>query len=189
MFRARTIVNLTFLLFLSCGAARGAGPSGVDGVVDPRPAGPAELAPLARVGGLAEAASGLVRQLRADGVDVDIVLPDYGDIELADETIADLPVPEWAAPGRVRRGTHATVGPVALVSTAGVRKPHPYVDADGSGWADNDLRFFGFGAAFEFGRATSLSSSSVTGSPSISSSSSSSSKSSEGASAATDDLS
>lgn len=107
----------------------------------------AEMAPIARVGGLAEAAAGLVRQLRADGVDVDVVLPDYGDIALADEWTESLDVPDWASPGQVRRGTHHVIGPVALVSTAGMRKPHPYVDADGQGWPDNDLRFFGFGAA------------------------------------------
>ncbi len=107
----------------------------------------AEMAPIARVGGLAEAAAGLMLQLRADGADVDVVLPDYGDVELADESVEDVPVPDWAAPGRVRRGVHTELGPVALVSTAGMRKPHPYVDANGQGWPDNDLRFFGFAAA------------------------------------------
>jgi starch synthase len=107
----------------------------------------AEFAPLARVGGLAEAASGLVRQLRADGVDVDVVLPDYGDVELANETVTSIDVPSWAQPGLVRRGVHADVGPVTLLATAGIRKPHPYVDVDGTGWPDNPLRFFGFSAA------------------------------------------
>ena len=45
----------------------------------------AELAPLARVGGLAEAASGLVAALRAAGVEIDLVLPDYFSTELEDE--------------------------------------------------------------------------------------------------------
>jgi len=107
----------------------------------------AEMAPIAQVGGLAEAAAGLVAQLRADGVEVDVVLPDYGGTELADESVTSIDVPEWAAPGVVRRGVHPVVGPVALVSTAGMRKPHPYIDADGEGWGDNDLRFFGFSAA------------------------------------------
>ena len=107
----------------------------------------AEMAPIARVGGLAEAAAGLVRQLRADGVDVDVALPDYGDVELSDEASHDLDVPDWAAPARVRRGVHDELGPIALVSTAGMRKPHPYVDSTGQGWPDNDLRFFGFSAA------------------------------------------
>lgn len=107
----------------------------------------AELAPISRVGGLAEAASGLVRQLRSDGLDVDVVLPDFGGVELADEQVEHLDVPYWAGPAQVRRGVHDDVGPVALVSTAGMRKPHPYIDASGEGWPDNDLRFFGFSAA------------------------------------------
>lgn len=107
----------------------------------------AEFAPLARVGGLAEATSGLVRRLRADGADVDVVLPDYGDVELADEDVTSIDVPSWAQPALVRRGVHAEVGRVTLVATAGTRKPHPYVDDDGNGWPDNPLRFFGFSAA------------------------------------------
>lgn len=107
----------------------------------------AELAPLARVGGLAEAAAGLVQQLRDDGHEIEVVLPDYGGVELADETIEPLSVPAWAGPATIRRGVHPDVGAITLVTTAGIRKPHPYVDVDGSGWPDNDLRFFGFSAA------------------------------------------
>lgn len=107
----------------------------------------AELAPLARVGGLAEAAAGLVHQLRETGVDVDVVVPDYGDVELADEMVVELSVPAWARPGRARTGVHPDVGPVTLVDVAGMAKPHPYVDHTGTGWADNDARFLGFSAA------------------------------------------
>ena len=107
----------------------------------------AELAPLARVGGLAEASAGLVRQLRADGAEIDVVLPDYGDVALADETVTSIEVPSWAQPGLVRRGVHPVAGPVTLVATAGTHKPHPYVDVHGHGWPDNALRFFGFSAA------------------------------------------
>ena len=108
----------------------------------------AELAPLARVGGLAEATSGLIRQLRADGDTVDAVLPDYVGAPLADEQVSHVPVPDWAGgTARVRRGVHATAGPVTLVATAGTERPNPYVDAFGQGWPDNDVRFFGFSAA------------------------------------------
>lgn len=108
----------------------------------------AELAPIARVGGLAEAAAGLVRQLRADGDTVDVVLPDYSGVALAGEHVTELPVPDWAGGvARFRRGTHAVAGPVTLVSTAGTARPNPYVDANGQGWPDNDVRFFGFAAA------------------------------------------
>ena len=37
----------------------------------------AEFAPLARVGGLAAAAAGLVAELRRQGVDVQVAVPDY----------------------------------------------------------------------------------------------------------------
>jgi starch synthase len=112
----------------------------------------AEFAPLARVGGLAEACAGLVRELRATsaatGVDVEVVLPDYFASPLADEQITAVPVPDWAGTvASVRRGVHATVGPVTLISTTGTFKPHPYVDAAGEGFADNEVRFFGFAAA------------------------------------------
>ena len=64
----------------------------------------AELAPLARVGGLAAAAAGLVEALRDLGVDVEVVLPDYFATPLADETTVELDVPEWAGPAIARRG-------------------------------------------------------------------------------------
>ena len=49
--------------------------------------GAAGVAPSGRVGGLAEAASGLGHELRSDGVDVEVVIPDYFDTPLADETL------------------------------------------------------------------------------------------------------
>ncbi|MGA0298382.1 MAG: glycogen/starch synthase, partial [Ilumatobacteraceae bacterium] len=59
----------------------------------------AELAPLATVGGLAAAASGLVGALRRAGVEVDVLLPDYGGVMLANEERLDLELPDWAGPG------------------------------------------------------------------------------------------
>jgi starch synthase len=108
----------------------------------------AEFAPIARVGGLAEAAAGLVRQLRADGDPVEVVVPDYSGVELADEIVTRVSVPRWAGgKATVRRGVHAEAGPLTLVATAGTARQHPYVDPAGSGWPDNDVRFFGFSAA------------------------------------------
>lgn len=111
----------------------------------------AELAPLARVGGLAEAAAGLVDQLRATaeetGVELDVVLPDYGDVELTDESAIRLHTPVWTRPARARTGLHPVVGEVTLVDVAGMTRPHPYVDEAGAGWDDNDARFLGFSAA------------------------------------------
>ena len=107
----------------------------------------AELAPLARVGGLAEAAAGLVVALRAAGVSVDLVLPDYFEVAMEDERPRHLSVPGWVGPVSARRGTVAGVGDVTLVKVPGIVRPHPYVDETGTGWPDNDHRFFSFAAA------------------------------------------
>lgn len=107
----------------------------------------AELAPVARVGGLAEAAGGLVGALRDGGVHVDVLLPDYGDVSLAREETAALGVPGWVGSARVRSGVHRAAGPINLVATPVMARPHPYVDDDGEAWPDNDARFMGFTAA------------------------------------------
>lgn len=108
----------------------------------------AELAPVARVGGLAEAASGLVKALRSTDVDLTVVLPDYGDVVLEDETSWELAVPEWAGPARARRGIARGVGDLILIDRPGMTRPHPYVEpGTGQGWPDNDHRFIGFCAA------------------------------------------
>ncbi|MGI9642353.1 MAG: glycogen/starch synthase, partial [Acidimicrobiia bacterium] len=107
----------------------------------------AELSPLASVGGLAHATSGLVRELRDLGIDVDVVVPDYFSLPLAGETQAELAVPGWAAPAIVRDGVAPDFGPVSLVRVPGIERPNPYVDEDGHGWPDNADRFFAFSAA------------------------------------------
>ncbi len=85
--------------------------------------------------------------LRTAGVDVHVVLPDYGDVPLSDESVHQLAVPDWVGEARVRRGHHAQVGAVDLVHVPGMDRPHPYVDEDGRGWPDNDHRFLAFSAA------------------------------------------
>jgi starch synthase len=107
----------------------------------------AELSPVATVGGLAAAAAGLGVELRRSGVDLDIVLPDYGDVVLADETTLTLDVPDWVGTAKVRTGRHATVGLLHLVSVPGIARPHPYLQPSGEGWADNSERFFRFARA------------------------------------------
>lgn len=108
----------------------------------------AELAPLARVGGLAEAASGLVRALRNTDVEIVPVLPDYGDTTLDDEHSWEITVPAWVGPARARRGRHRDVGDIILVDFPGIARPHPYVDPSTSEpWPDNDSRFISFSAA------------------------------------------
>ena len=107
----------------------------------------AELAPLARVGGLAEAASGLVAALRAADVEIDLILPDYFGTPLEDEQPRQIDAPGWAQPVSARTGIAPDVGEVTFVSVPGIARPHPYVDDWGNGWPDNDTRFMAFSAA------------------------------------------
>ncbi len=104
----------------------------------------AELAPVARVGGLAAAAAGLVKALRALGAEVDVVLPDYAGLPLRNESVIALDVPPWAGPAVARTGELDGVGPITLIATEAIRRDHPYLDPDGSAFLDNDLRFFAF---------------------------------------------
>lgn len=107
----------------------------------------AELSPVATVGGLAAAAAGLGAELRRAGVDVDLVMPDYGNIALVDETSITLDVPAWVGAATVRIGVHPEAGRLHLVSVPGMARPHPYLQADGAGWPDNSERFFRFARA------------------------------------------
>ena len=110
----------------------------------------AELAPLIKVGGLGEAACGLVRSLRRAGHRVDVIVPDYGPspLELDPTPPRPVPVPAWAGPATVRRFTLDGLGPVHAVDVVGMARRHPYVHPDtGEGWADNDRRFFAFSQA------------------------------------------
>jgi starch synthase len=104
----------------------------------------AEMSPIASVGGLAQAAAGLVAELRRRGVDVDVVMPDYGGIELADSVTHELSVPAWAGPARVHIGKHPDVGQLSVVEAPGLARSHPYLQPDGHGWPDNDRRFLTF---------------------------------------------
>ena len=76
----------------------------------------AEFAPLARVGGMAEATSGLVHALRDAGVEVDVVVPDYSHVPLIDEVRTTLDVPRWASPAIARTGIAEDTGPVTLIT-------------------------------------------------------------------------
>ncbi len=107
----------------------------------------AELAPVATVGGLAAAAAGLGTELRRQGVDVELVMPDYDGVALDDETVVALDVPDWVGFASVRIGIHPVAGRVHLVSVPGIARPHPYLQANGEGWPDNSERFFRFARA------------------------------------------
>jgi starch synthase len=109
----------------------------------------AELSPICRVGGLADATAGLIAALRRLGHHVDVVVPDHdGSPGMHLEAESPLEVPSWAAPAVARQGTIDGVGKVIVVRTPGIERPDPYNDpATGQGWPDNDRRFFGFSAA------------------------------------------
>ena len=60
---------------------------------------------------------------------------------------SSLDVPPWAGPAVARHGVIAGVGPITLVRAYGSVRAHPYLQPDGTGWPDNDRRFFAFSAA------------------------------------------
>ncbi len=108
----------------------------------------AEYSPLARVGGMALATAGLVDALRRAGTEVTIIVPDYGDMTVENETSWELDVPAFCGPTRARRGTVEGVDDVILIDRPGMARPHPYVEpTTGRGWPDNDERFMAFSAA------------------------------------------
>jgi starch synthase len=107
----------------------------------------AELAPFVKVGGLGDAAAGLVVELRRLGVDVEVILPDYGGLELAATTERALEMPAWAGPATIRSGSLDGFADLSLVSADDLERPHPYLDRRGRGWPDNDRRFLVFSAA------------------------------------------
>ena len=80
----------------------------------------AELSPIATVGGLAAAAAGLSLELRRQGVDVELAVPDYGDVELSNESVIELAVPTWVGPARIRVGDHPIAGRLHLVDVPGM---------------------------------------------------------------------
>ncbi len=113
----------------------------------------AELAPLVMVGGLALAASGLVKELISQDVNITVVLPDYGDAVLSESGFEEtnswgLDVPGWCGPMRARRGSAPGFPDIILIDRPGMARPHPYVDpVSGDAWPDNADRFFAFSAA------------------------------------------
>ncbi len=107
----------------------------------------AEFSPVVKVGGLGEACAGLVSALRDLGVEMHVVLPDYGRHPMDHEVGERLGVPPWVGEAFVRHGRVRGVN-VTMVDVGGIERPHPYVDPDtGEGWEDNDHRFFAFCAA------------------------------------------
>lgn len=107
----------------------------------------AELAPVATVGGLAAAAAGLGAELRRQGIDLEMVMPDYGGVVLSGERTIRLDVPDWVGSASIRVGDHPVAGRLHLVSVPGIARAHPYLQPNGEGWHDNSERFFRFSRA------------------------------------------
>ena len=118
----------------------------------------AEFGPFVKVGGLGEASAGLSRGLDAIGLDVEVVMPDYGLAELHEVDRFPLDdLPSWCPPIEARTGWlvdesgrmhHAEDSmPVTLLSFDGSQRPHPYCDpATGEGWHDDAELFLRFSA-------------------------------------------
>ncbi len=110
----------------------------------------AEFGPYVKVGGLGEASSGLVGSLSSMGVDVTVVMPDFGLIELDDEKRWPLlGLPSWCPAIEVRRGRVVDESSdgfggdsdddldMTLLSFEGGHRSHPYIDpATGESWPD-----------------------------------------------------
>lgn len=106
-----------------------------------------ELTPLVRVGGLAYAAAGMAQALHDAGVDITVVLPDYGTFDADLGPSRPLNMPPWVGITTFRRGTFGNGVPLIAVRTPKIERPHPYTDDAGRGWPDNDYRFMSFSAA------------------------------------------
>jgi len=107
----------------------------------------AELTPLVRVGGLAYATAGLAKALHRTGVEVTVVIPDYGlfDADLGEPQ--PLVMPPWVGTTSYRSGSFDGGVPLIAIRTPEIVRPHPYDDPAGEGWGDNDFRFMAFSAA------------------------------------------
>ena len=108
----------------------------------------AEIEPLVATGGLGAASAGLVGGLRRQGVLVTPVIPGYESWAFTDEQVIPLDAPAWVGGAVARVGVVDGLGDVAVIDSPSLRRPHPYVDPEtGSGWRDNDHRFFAWSAA------------------------------------------
>jgi len=107
----------------------------------------AELSPFVKTGGLGDAVSGLVKSLNQIGAEVEIVMPYYGTVELADARAQSLSTPSWVGPTTVHSGSLPGFERVSLIEIPGSRRTNPYVDPNGLPWPDLDGQFLAFSAA------------------------------------------
>lgn len=106
-----------------------------------------ELAPWMKSGGLGEISWSLPAALHAAGVDVRILVPAYAPLLAAfpqAQVVAEIASPGGELPpGRLRAASAANGVPLLLIDCPGyyLRAGSAYLDADGSDFADNHLRF------------------------------------------------
>jgi starch synthase len=109
----------------------------------------AEMAPVCRVGGLADATTGLATTLARLGCEVIVAIPRHERWpSLEGPNTLSLDVEPWAGPAVARFGQLEDRLSVAVIDTPGMERPHPYNDPrTGLGWEDNDERFLSFSNA------------------------------------------
>lgn len=106
-----------------------------------------ELAPLITTGGLADVSGSLPAALRAQGLDLRVILPAYRsvlDFGLTLEPVGEIRCPGFAQPVRILRSQCPENGlPIYLVDSPlhFDRVGDPYRASDGSDWSDNGHRF------------------------------------------------
>lgn len=106
-----------------------------------------EIAPWVKTGGLGDVAGALPAALRANGVDVRVLIPAYPALLQAFPTapiIAEINNPGGELPAsRLRAATTADGVPLLLLDCAALyeRPGNPYLGSDGKDWPDNALRF------------------------------------------------
>ena len=112
-----------------------------------------ECAPLTKTGGLGDVSAALPAALRAQGIDVRVLLPRYQGIGLEGRESAPLRV-LGVDVRLIEAGDYLLVDCPALYGRAG----DPYRDAEGADWPDNALRFgvLSRAAALVAGRASPL---------------------------------
>jgi starch synthase len=109
----------------------------------------AEMAPFCRVGGLADATTGLATTLARLGCEVIVAIPRHERWpSIEGPNTLSLDVEPWAGPAVARFGQLEERLCVAVLETPGMERPHPYNDPrTGLGWEDNDERFLAFSNA------------------------------------------
>jgi starch synthase len=109
----------------------------------------AEMAPMCRVGGLADATTGLATTLARLGCEVIVAIPRHERWRsLEGPNTLSLDVEPWIGPAVARFGRIEDRLCVAVIDVPGIERPHPYNDPrTGLGWEDNDERFLAFSNA------------------------------------------